>query len=562
MRLRRLLFAGAGARRRLLPVAGAALAALAAVGFALLLLGLAGWLITASALAGIGVLAVLDVFAPGAGIRAAAVGRTAGRYLERLIGHEATFRQLARVRTTAFGRLLASPVAALEALSKSDALNRLTRDIDTLDHFIPRLLLPSVAAAGATLAVLAWLIAWQPAAAWIVAGAFGFASAVVVLPGTLAARGPGERLASARPQMRARLNEWLGGLAELVSLNRAAERARQVLAPARRQVEALRAQRRIEALMQGGIQAAGYAGFWLVLLFGLERYAAGGIGAPALAAVALVMLALVESWLPLAAGWSFFETLRRAAARVDAPAGSSSFAFVGQTGGRDAIPRQAALEAHGVGFRFGGSGPLLIDGLELVLAPGERVALAGASGCGKSTLARLLAGVYSPDRGRVELDGTPLHEYDERALRRHLGLMLQQPMLFNDTLAANLRLAAPKADDARLVDVLHLLELAPLLDSLPRGLDSWLGEHGRAVSGGEARRIALARMLLADFPVLILDEPTAGIDPATARRLRDNLEPRLAGKTVVMFSHDTDTLPHFDRRLTMACGRARPDAVG
>ncbi|MDT8450398.1 MAG: thiol reductant ABC exporter subunit CydC [Wenzhouxiangellaceae bacterium] len=556
MRLRRLLLAGTGVRRRLLPVAAAALAALAAVGFALLLLGLAGWLITASALAGIGVLAVLDVFAPGAGIRAAAVGRTGARYLERLIGHEATFRQLARVRTAAFAHLLALPVAALEALRKGDALNRLTRDIDTLDHFIPRLLLPSVAAAGATLAVFAWLLLWQPAAAWIVAGAFGFATLAVLVPGALAARGPGSKLALARPRMRVRLNEWLGGLAELVSLDRAAERAGQVLAPARQQVMALRAQRRIEALMQGGIQAAGYAGFWLVLLFGLERYAAGGIGAPALAAVALVMLALIESWPPLAASWSFFETLRRAAVRVDAPGDPPRFAFVGLAGGRDRIPRQVVLEARGVGFRFGGSGPLLIDGLDLALAPGERVAIAGPSGCGKSTLARLLAGVYAPDRGRVELDGRPLDEYDERALRRHIGLMPQQPMLFNDTLAANLRLAAPEAEDARLVDVLRQVELASLLDSLPHGLDSWVGEHGRAVSGGEARRIALARMLLADFPVLILDEPTAGIDPASARRIRDRIEPALAGKTVVMLSHDSETLPHFDRRLTMAFRRA------
>ena len=253
---------------------------LAAALLALLLLAVSGWLITASALAGIGVLAALDIFAPGAIIRAAAVGRTVTRYLERLIGHEATFRQLAEIRIRAFKRLMGQSIARLDALGRGDTLSRLTRDVDVLDHVFPRLVLPSVAALGAALLAVAVFLALAPRAA-LVLGVIVVGGGVLVLAvGTHLARTPGRRLAAATPAMRSAMAEWLYGLGELISVGRAGERAGTVMDAVEQQVQAQVAQRRIEAVMQAGIAFFGYLGFWLVLLLALSMYDAGALRRP------------------------------------------------------------------------------------------------------------------------------------------------------------------------------------------------------------------------------------------------------------------------------------------
>jgi len=557
--------------RLLTPAAGvgrwavlAAIAAIAAAGFAALLLGLSGWLISAGALVGAGLLAGLEIFSPGAGIRAAAVGRTAARYLEKLFGHEAMFRQLAAVRRAAFALLLRRPVAELERLRRDDTLNRLTRDVDTLDALLPGVMLPAAAALGVTLAALAVLLVFAAPLAGIVGAVFAAAWLLVLVPGSLAARRCGRRLATTTPRMRESFGQWLTGLAELISLDQAASRARQIAALSERQVAAGTDQRRIEALMHGALTALGYLGFLAVLWVGLILHASGRLSAPLAAAAALVAFSLVEAWLPLAAGASRRATLQFAAARIRGLARSDSgCAGEDQTPirTRRALPRDAALVARGVGFRWDPAGAPVLKALDLCVEPGRRVAIQGASGGGKSTLARLLAGVLAPSAGEVLLDATPLAGIAPSVLRGHIGLLTQQVTLFNDTLAANLRLAAPNADRERLLEVLEMLELGRLAADLPGGLDGWLGEHGRAVSGGEARRIALARMILADFPLLILDEPSAGLDAATAARVAARLDGWLRDRSVVFFTHDIASLPPVDRRFELRDGRLRPMSV-
>src|SRR6056297_3464763 len=299
--------------------------ALAAVLLGVVLLAVSGWLITASALAGIGMLAVLDIFAPGAIIRAAAVGRTVTRYLERLLGHEATFRQLTEIRVRSFSRLLTMPIERLESLGHVDVARetrqRVTRDVDVLDHLFPRLVLPSVAAFGATLLAVIVLMALSPSAGIGYAASLAGGGTLVLLAGTRMARGPGRSLAQATPVMRSATAEWLRGLAELLSVDQAGRRARDVIHRVDDQIRAQLAQRRIEAFMQAGIALAGYLGFWLVLLVGIKLYADGLLAAPVAAGLALASLALVDAWVPLAASWSFFETCRQAAGRIDALGG-------------------------------------------------------------------------------------------------------------------------------------------------------------------------------------------------------------------------------------------------
>ncbi|MCA1779798.1 MAG: thiol reductant ABC exporter subunit CydC [Xanthomonadaceae bacterium] len=566
--LKQLLWPGRNARPWLL--AATALAALSA-GFALLLLALSGWLITASALAGLGTLAVLDIFAPGAGIRASAIGRTVARYFERLIGHESTFRQLARVRIEAFRRLLDMPIDRLDGLGQGDTLNRLTRDIDTLDHLVPRLLVPSASTALVTVLAAIGLSLMSPLLGVIIAVVFGLGSITILALGVRRARQPGFELAMATPAMRRSLSVWLQGLAELVSLGRATGQAAGILELARDQIQAQRQQRHIEAAMHSALAIAGALGFWLVFLAGLWLHQRAQLAAPMVAAAALVALALADAILPLAGSWSFLETCRRAAERVDQlgqavdlaeepEKNCASQAVVGdadliQRGGSvHTAPTQAlvgSLALRDLGFRYGKIADPVFEHLELDIQAGERITIQGKSGSGKTTLARLLAGVLKPGYGSVVLGGYSLADLADSTVRSTIGYLPQQPILFKDTLGANLRLARPDASDARLTRVLEMLELGGLLGSLPNGLESWIGEYGRTVSGGEARRLALARLVLADFPVLILDEPTAGIDLETARRINPVLEQWMAERTVVMLSHDPDSLPRHDRLLSI-----------
>lgn len=544
----RLLWPGGATARWMLI---SALMAFTAVVLGVVLLAVSGWLITASALAGIGVLAALDIFAPGAIIRAAAVGRTVTRYLERLLGHEATFRQLTEIRVRAFSRLLALPIETLESLGRGDTLTRLTRDVDVLDHLFPRLVLPSIAALGATLLAVAVLLVLAPAAGQAFAASLAGGGTLVLVAGSYMARRPGRMLAAATPRMRSATAEWLQGLAELVSVEQAGHRARGVMRRAEEQIRAQLAQRRVEALMQTGIALAGYLGFWLVLLFGMKLYADGQLTAPVAAGLALASLALVDAWVPLAASWSFFETCRQAAGRIDTLGGSGASSLAGTI---RSVP-DFSLNASDLCFRYPGAVDPIIKGIDLNVSEGEHVLVQGASGAGKTTLGKLLAGILTPGRGGVSFGGIELRRLDEAFLRGKIGFLSQSPILFNDTLAANLRLGAAPATREELLRVLDIVGLSAFVDELPDGLDSWIGEHGRGVSGGEGRRLALARLLLADFRILILDEPMAGVDADTAAGISARLAPLLAGRSVIVLSHDPIVLPRYDRQYRFLDGR-------
>jgi ATP-binding cassette subfamily C protein CydC len=189
----------------------------------------------------------------------------------------------------------------------------------------------------------------------------------------------------------------------------------------------------------------------------------------------------------------------------------------------------------------------VLESFSLEIDAGERIALIGPSGAGKSTLAMLLMRQLDPDAGTVELSGVDLRQLDPDGLRRHIGLLAQRPVLFRDTLAENLRIARPDASDGELMHALEIAGLGNFVAGLEHGLDTWIDEAGSNLSGGEARRVSLARLVLTDCPVVILDEPTTGLDAATAQGLAQTLDRWLQGRTAVMITHDPELLPRFDR---------------
>lgn len=538
VQLRRIL-----GHRRWWLLAGAALILLS-LAAGVTLLALSGWFITASALAGLGLIVGLDIFTPGAGIRLAAVVRTVSRYLERLVTHEATFRLLSDFRSRVFSRLLQLDEFQLRGLRRGDTLNRLTADIDTLDHLFLGVLGPTSAALvlTASIAVLLGLFV-DP---WL-----GLAAAFLLLVNPVVTEYTRRRgLAASRalvegiPALRREAGDGLESLADLIAFDSVDQQRRRFAELSDRVIGLQERLARLDALSQGLVTMAGFLAVWLVLVIGISLFESGAINGPILGLVVLALLGLGEAWQPLPAAWRRLEQCRGAHHRVRAMTAAEPRLVVPE---QPLPPRGDRIRIEGLSFRYAPDRPWIFTDFDLSIASGERIALVGPSGCGKTTLAQLIMRQIDPVAGRILLEDRDLRTLDPGAYRRHVGLLSQQPMLFRDTVAENLRLARPEASDRELGRALGLAGLGEFMDGLPDGLDTWIDEAGGNVSGGEARRLALARLILTDSPIVILDEPTTGLDAETALALSATVDQWLGPRTTIMITHDPDTLPRFDR---------------
>jgi ATP-binding cassette subfamily C protein CydC len=531
-------------------------------GAAVGLLALAGWFITATALTGAliaaGASVSLNVFVPGAAIRAFAVTRTLARYGERLVNHDTVLRQLARIRVRVFADLARQRAAPAEHPRTATALQRLTSDVDRLDSLYLRALLPPPAAALAVLLVTTLIAIAAPRAAVLVGTTLGLAGLAAAWAAWRAGATAGEDLAAAQDDLRTRLLDLRAGLAELrafASLDGAAE-AIAALDRRRLAVGARLAHRAAagEAATTLGLHTAAV----LALGAGIAAYRDETLTGPWLVLVPLAVLALGETLRPIPAAILDLGRARAAARRLNTVAAPPADPAPATA---QPAPRDATVAVQDVDLARGAAGAApVLRRASLTLDAGERVAISGASGSGKSSLADLIAGLLAPDHGHVQLAGEALAELDEPRLRGLVAYLTQHTELFADTVEANLRLGRPDASAVELHGVLETVGLAALIHECPHGLASWIGESGLRLSGGEARRLALARVLLTRSPILVLDEPFTGVDAATAARITARLEPWLTGRTCVLLAHGTPGLPGLDRELAIAAGRLRPSA--
>ncbi|WP_167647742.1 thiol reductant ABC exporter subunit CydC [Mameliella alba] len=509
------------------------------------LLGLSGWFITAAAAAGLaGIGAVFNVFGPSAMVRFLALGRTAARYGERLASHDATLRALSRLRVSLLQGLLTSPYRALERLRANAFLNRVTADIDALDGVALRLLLPGLAGmAVIALAALALWILVHPAVALVVGLGYAILPSLVFLVGQRLARRPSRRAEAAMQATRSRMIDLVTAREDLTVFGQLqAARAHVAEAIARHAT----AQDRLDGLerrMGLGLDLTGAGITALALGMGASLAQAGTI-TPAEAAIGIfVALALGETVAPVRRALTEIGRMIPAARRV-APALAAPPADR-----RRATPDTPILRLEQVTYRRGDGAPLFTP-LDLLLGPGETLALTGPSGCGKSTLLLMAAGQLHPDEGRVTFGGHPVTDLPDQTLRQHIAMVPQRHALIAGTVAENLRLAAPEATEDALWQALKAVHLDRTLADRA-GLETRLGFRGAGLSGGEARRLVLARALLRRPALLLLDEPTEGLDSATAHAVLTGLRRALPRTAILMAAHRPEETDQADRLVPL-----------
>ena len=497
---------------------GAALAALtllAGIG----LLSLSGWFITASAVAGLaGAGRAFNYLFASGGVRGFALGRTVGRYAERMVTHEATFRILARLRLWVFDTVTPLAPARLGAMRGGDLLARVTQDVDALDSLYLRFVTPVTAAVTGALFSAVILAFLAPAALPGVLGVFILASVILPLWAARSARQAGEDLTRDASTLRAEAGDLVSGLAELKAYG-ATHRVIAHLEAANAGVVSAQTQLSSASMINGAILAFA-APFSFVL--GFASAAASGASAPVSALAGFIAFALFEAAAPLVQAAELYGKTSASARRLKALTELSP--AVTDPDAPAPLPDGWDVAIKDVTFQYPETHSKALDGVDLTLPEGGRLALVGASGAGKSSLIKLLMQFYAPDSGQIILGGAALDTLAIADVRSRFALVDQRAELLSTTLRANLRLADPEASEDQLWDALERAGAADFVRRMPEGLQTWIGEMGGRVSGGQARRIALARAFVKNAPVLLLDEPTEGLDETTEAEFLDALD--------------------------------------
>ena len=533
-------------------LAAAALFGVIAAASTVALLGTSGWLISYAA----ELPPVLSLSVAAVMVRSFALSRSVFRYLERLVGHDAAFRGLTELRVRIYDRLERLAPVGLLRFGRGDLLARLVADVDAALDLPLRVVLPWVQAAlvsAATVAFLAWLVPGAGLALGVV-----LVIGLVVVPWLVArlATRTERRLAPTRGALSASVVTSLDGAADLLAfgavdaaLAAIDRKDAQLTVVARRESASLGLGAGLSNALQGTAVVA-------CLVAAIPAVTEGRIGPAWLAVAALLPLAVYDIVATLPASALAYQRVRGSAERLNEVLDSPD--PVHDPLDPVPLPRPPMpLACRGLVAAW--TDEPVLRGIDLHVASGERVAIVGPSGAGKSTLAMVLLRFLGYD-GDVSLDGRQLREIDGDAVRTEVGLLTQDAHIFDTTVRENLHLGDPQASDDELRAVLARVGLAGWLTHLPQGLDADLGPHGTSISGGERQRLALARLLLAERSLLVLDEPTEHLDPLAADGLTDDLLAVTSGRSTLLITHRLRGLDRVDRIVVLIAGQVR--AVG
>jgi ATP-binding cassette subfamily C protein CydC len=503
------------------------------------LLTLSGWFISASAIAGLveidGNALAFNFMLPAAQIRALAITRTLGRYGERVTTHEATFRVLAGIRSWFFQQLIPLVPGRLSAMRSGDLLSRMTADIDALDALYLRLFAPVMVATIGVTAVTVFLGFYSPVISLSTGLMLIIASVWVPWIFNRLGRAGAEEIVVLAANFRIRQIDMMQGLADLIA-NKAYGRFSGFLGQfSDLMINTQRQNNRLSAISSAITFLLAQITLLMALVFAAISFKEGLLSGSDLAVVVFCVIAAFELVIPLPQAMQMLAKTQKAARRIRQVTEMSP--TITQSVQALALPGQYDLQLNDVSFRYPDQQDWVLKNINLTIPQGSKIAIVGANGSGKTTLLQLLMRYYDPEQGSVLLAGQNIKQLDADELMTCFGVLSQRSQLFAASIKENLLIAKPDASATELDTALQAAGLEKFIGYLPEGLDTWIGESGMKVSGGEARRIALARLYLKNAPALILDEPTEGLDNDTERDVFTALANFARDKTVVMVTH-------------------------
>jgi ATP-binding cassette subfamily C protein CydC len=519
------------------------------------LLALSGWFLSAAAFAGLSITAAqtFNYFFPSIGVRIFAILRTLARYAERVVSHDATFRILESLRIWFYERIEPLAPARLMRYRSGDILNRVLSDIDALDNLYLRILSPTLVAGLMVAGLTVFLSLFDPLIAlttlgWLVVAGFGIPAAAGI-----AGAAAGRRLSHLMTQLRIQIVEGIQGLPELLVFNRCRDYLGRMDRNNRNLLDVQRHMSHLRGVSFAGVTlTSGLAVLW-ALYHGAALVSSGVLHGASLAMIALTVLAAFDALMPLPSAYQYLGHTREAARELLEVVGCEPPVAFSENS--LAVLHRFDVSFDRVSFRYTDNAANAVHDIRFHLPAGQRFAVLGPTGAGKSTLAHLMVRFWDVQSGSVRIGGEDIRNLSESILRQSVSLVSQQAHMFNASVRDNLLIARPGATEPELWQALAAVWLADFVKSLPQGIDTWIGESGRLVSGGQARRLALARAILRDAPIWVLDEPTEGLDRATERRIMETLFEVTSGRTVLFITHRLVGLDRLERILLMEDGR-------
>lgn len=524
---------------------------------------------TAAILAGIGLLGTsADLIARAAlqpsiaelqvsivGVRFFGISRAVLRYLERLVSHSVNFRLLARVRVWFYNRVEPLAPARIEDYQSGDLLQRVIGDIESLENFYVRSVAPPLSAVFITTA-MGWIVGsvdWRLGLV-LVCGLL-FSGAVLSLLALRIGEKVGKVFVAAKAHLSAEIVSAVQGISDIIAYSQQESVLENFKAHQRTTSHVQRTLVAGSGLINGLMILLTNLTLVLVLWLAIPMISTGSLEGYRLAVLAIITLASFEAVnnLPSAAQslHSNLESAKRLFELSDQPPAVKELtSTVSVLAGSPEI-----LEINRLSFRYPARADTILENISFTLLPEKKIALVGESGAGKSTLISVLLRYWDYEEGEVRLNGIDYKRLDPQEIRRRLGVVSASPYIFSATVRQNLKIANPIAEEDELLNAVRLAGLAEWLDSLPDGLDTWVGEHGQLLSGGERQRLAVARALLSKAPFILLDEPTSGLDSLKEMELMNTIFDLFDQRGLLWVTHRLIQMDRLDEIIVLRAGR-------